>query len=268
MYSINVFVTFSLAQLGMCRFWVRERHTQAKWKRAFAVHAVGLALCSSILALVIIEKFDSGGWVTLLVTAALIWPCFLVRGHYRSVQKTLEGVGKLLELPAEARVEGPGGDPDRSKPTAVLLVNRYGAVGLHSLLTIFRLFPGVFRQVVFMSVGVINSENFKGEGEVERLRARTQKVLDQYVAAARGYGLAATGAIAVGTEVVSEAEDLCLQIAKDYPKAMFFAGKLMFEREKWYHRFLHNETAFAIERRLQWRGLPVVILPVRVWKPM
>jgi hypothetical protein len=27
---------------------------------------------------------------------------------------------------------------------------------------------------------------------------------------------------------------------------------------------LHNETAFAIQRRLQWQGLPMVVLPVRV----
>ena len=77
-------------------------------------------------------------------------------------------------------------------------------------------------------------------------------------------GLAATGATAVATEVVSEAEKLCMQVAKDYPHATFFAGKLIFAREKWYHRFLHNDTAFAVERRLQWQGLPVVVVPVRV----
>jgi len=39
----------------------------------------------------------------------------------------------------------------------------------------------------------------------------------------------------------------------------------VFRHETWYTRFLHNETAFAIQRRLQWRGLPMVILPVRVY---
>jgi len=77
-------------------------------------------------------------------------------------------------------------------------------------------------------------------------------------------GLAATGLTAVGTEVVSEAEKLCMQVSKDYPRATFFAGKLIFAREKWYHRFLHNDTAFAVERRLQWQGLPFVVVPVRV----
>jgi len=57
---------------------------------------------------------------------------------------------------------------------------------------------------------------------------------------------------------------LAQQIALEYPRAIFFAGKLIFERERWFDRFLHNETAFAIQRRLQFAGLPMVVLPVRV----
>jgi hypothetical protein len=70
--------------------------------------------------------------------------------------------------------------------------------------------------------------------------------------------------MSVGTEPVSEAEDLCKEIAKKFPRSTFFAGKLIFQKEKWYQRLLHNETAHAIQTRLQWEGFPVVILPVRV----
>ena len=45
----------------------------------------------------------------------------------------------------------------KRKPTAVLLVNRYGGLGLHSLLNIVRQFPGYFHQVVFVAVAVIDS---------------------------------------------------------------------------------------------------------------
>jgi hypothetical protein len=57
---------------------------------------------------------------------------------------------------------------------------------------------------------------------------------------------------------------LAQEIAGEYPRAIFFAGKLIFERERWWDRLLHNETAFAIQRRLQFSGLPMVVLPVRV----
>jgi hypothetical protein len=35
---------------------------------------------------------------------------------------------------------------------------------------------------------------------------------------------------------------------------MLFAGKLLWQREKWCQRLLHNETAFQVERRLQMEG--------------
>jgi hypothetical protein len=43
-----------------------------------------------------------------------------------------------------------------------------------------------------------------------------------------------------------------------------FAGQLVFRRDTWLHRLLHNQTAYAIQRRLHWAGLPMVILPTRV----
>jgi hypothetical protein len=43
----------------------------------------------------------------------------------------------------------------------------------------------------------------------------------------------------------------------------FFAGKIGFERERWFQRLLHNETAYAIQHRLHWAGHTVVIVPAR-----
>ena len=44
----------------------------------------------------------------------------------------------------------------------------------------------------------------------------------------------------------------------------FFAGKRIFQRERWYQRLLHNETAYQLQRRLQFAGLDAMVLPVRV----
>jgi hypothetical protein len=45
---------------------------------------------------------------------------------------------------------------------------------------------------------------------------------------------------------------------------VFFAGEIVFKHPQWYDRLLHNETAYAIQRRLRYAGVPLVILPVRV----
>ena len=68
----------------------------------------------------------------------------------------------------------------------------------------------------------------------------------------------------LGTEAVETIESMCKGIAAEFPRAIFFTGKLVFQRESWLHRLLHNETAHAIQRRLQFQGLQTVVLPIRV----
>ncbi len=272
MYAINVFITFSLTQLGMCRYWWSERRRNKRWIRALPIHVIGALMCIGILVMNVSEKFLDikkpweGAWVALAVTGLLVLVCLLIRRYYRHVKETSDEFSRHVEaLPPDPGVTPATGDPDPAMATAALLVGGFGGLGVHSLMTILRMFPGVFRQVVFVSVGVMDSGNFKGVEEVERLRTQTQESLDRYVAIARRLGLKSTGMMLVGTDPVGECEELCIQVAQRFPKVTFFAGKLVFQREKWYHRILHNDTAFALQRRLHWQGLPVLILPARVF---
>ena len=54
------------------------------------------------------------------------------------------------------------------------------------------------------------------------------------------------------------------EIAGEFPRSIFYLGQLVFENDRFYYRFLHNETAFSIQRRLQFAGLQAVVLPIRV----
>ncbi|HEY3352236.1 MAG TPA: amino acid transporter, partial [Polyangia bacterium] len=210
-----------------------------------------------------LEKFVEGGWLTVVVTTSLVALCFLIRGHYRLVGAKLQALfAELGDIP-----EVPGMVPrtlDPARPTAALLVARYGGLGIHTLLNIFRAFPGHFKNLVVVGVGVLGSGEFKGEGAVEDLKKQTEDSLQQYVALAQKLGVPATYRLAVGTDAVSEATRLCLEVAKDFPNVTFFAGQIIFQRERWYQPLLHNETAFAIQKRLQWAGKTVAILPARV----
>jgi hypothetical protein len=70
--------------------------------------------------------------------------------------------------------------------------------------------------------------------------------------------------MAFGTDVVDELERLCRVVQREFPKAIVFAGQLVFQRETWYGALLHNQTAYSLQRRLQWDGIQMVILPTRV----
>jgi len=261
MYAINVFVTFSLSQAAMLRYWWARREPGRK--RGFAIHGVAFALCFSILAVTVYEKLLEGGWITIAVTAALVGLCLLIRRHYRKVQSNLKRLDEIMNaLPAHPSREHAPLQP--KAPTAVLLVGSYSGLGIHALLSIQRLFPGHYKNFVFLSAGVIDSATMKGVEEVEQVRQRTEESLQRYVALAQRLGIAADYRMSVGTEAVAVAEKLCREVAREFPRSVIFAGKLVFEEEKWYQRLLHNETAAQLQRRLQFAGLNAMVLPVRV----
>ena len=262
MYSINVFLTFSLSMFGMLRHSPRSQGTQEKGSPR-AIFAVGFLLCVTILCVTVLEKFLEGGWITLLVTAVLVGLCFFIRRHYRSVAEHFKALDATLK---DVPTTGPAatGELKKTAPTAVVLVAAYSGVGVHTLLNIFKAFPGYFKNVIFVSVGVIDSGGFKGEGEIEALKQRTEETLAKYVDLANRLGMLAGSRSHIGTDAVADAEELCLEVGREFPRSTFFAGQVIFQRERWYDRWLHNQTAFAIQKRLQWAGMTMVILPVRV----
>ena len=264
MYSINVFATFSLTLLGMVRYWYKARREQKDWYKKIIIHLVGLILCVSILAINLFEKFLVGGWITLVVTVALIFFCFWVKKHYLDVRKSVQKLDEMLENiplpePSKENILLP------NAPTAVLLVGGYGGLGVHTLLSIQRLFPGNFKNVIFVSVGVFDSVKMKGGEEIDHLTNETEQVLKRYVDLARRLGFAADYRMSVGIEVVDQVHKLCIQIAREYPRGIYFASKLVFQKERWFQKLLHNETPNQIQRRLQFDGLNTMILPVRIF---
>jgi len=263
MYSINVFVTFSLSQLGMSRFFIRRRREDPQWLRHLFVHLVGLVLCVTILIITTVEKFAEGGWLTLVITSVVVGLCYLIKGHYLQVRKGMRDLDEtLLDLPVS-----PHGEPpplDRNAPTAIQLVSGYSGFGVHTLLSIMSTFPKTYRNVIFVSVAMIDSGSFKGAEEIEALELSVQLDMEKYVAMAHKLGFAAEARTALATDVVESAVELCKQAAQEFPRSTVFTGQITFRLEKFYHRLLHNETAFAIQRRLQWDGLTTVIMPIRV----
>jgi len=262
MYSINVFLDFSLSQLGMTRYMIVSRKRMPNWKRQAAVFSIGLTLCLTILIIAVYEKFAEGGWITLVITFVIVVACYRIRNHYETVRR---GVRKLDEMLLEIPTEGtPNMDlPDKKKPTAVILVDGYNGYGVHLLLNAIRNFPRYYHNYIFASAAVVDSGSFKGVAEIDALKESTEESLKKYVDLARRFGLTSDYRMEVGTEAVETASLLCQQLAKEYYRTTVFTGKLIFQKESLFQRMLHNETAYAIQRRLQWEGITTVVLPIR-----
>ncbi|MBI3734941.1 APC family permease [Candidatus Sumerlaeota bacterium] len=264
MYSMNVFLTFSLSETGMVRFWIKHRETEPLWKRNLSIHSTGLVLCITILAVMVKEKFTEGAWMTMVITSCCIALCFLIKAHYNKVAREILEVKKVF-----SRLTGMMQRDDAvaiaslsPAHTAAILVGAYDGVGMHLFLNVLRLFPNYFKNVVFISIGKVDSDFFRRDKHVEALEIQTRKNLDKYVELSDRAGIPASSVYALGTDVVLEASNLCLQIGKEFPHTIFFAGELLFEKPAWYHRFLHNETSYAIQREIRFAGLSMLILPL------
>jgi K+ transporter len=263
MYSINVFLTFSLSQFGMVRFFMKNREKDKDWKKHIVIHVIGLILCLTILFVTIYEKFGEGGWVTLVITSMVIVVCYLIRAHYAKVRA---GIRQLEEMLSDV----PAAEPVNDEPvnpkdmTAILLVSGFNGFGLHTLLSIVRYFPNVYKNFIFVSVAEVDSGSFKGIAEMEALKESARKGLKKYVKITRQHGFPADYRTEVGTDVVETATDLVESVVREFPRSTVFTGKLVFRQEHPFQKILHNETSFAIQRRLQWDGIPTVILPIRV----
>src|SRR5205085_329925 len=106
MYSINVFITFSLTELGMARHWIKDRSKEPRWKSQLAIHGTGLVMCVSILTVIVFEKFADGGWITIVVTSIVIAFAFAVHKHYDRVKDGLKRLDDILTtLPMPKRAE-------------------------------------------------------------------------------------------------------------------------------------------------------------------
>src|SRR6185295_18532910 len=134
MYSINVFLTFTLSQLGMTRFWWTRPKMLGR-RRHLAIHLIALLLCASILVITVLERFTHGGWVTVVITSAFVVICYAIHAHYQNTKAGLRQLDDVLgSIPTKGEPNAAALDP--KAPTAVLLVSSFSGFGVHTMLSI------------------------------------------------------------------------------------------------------------------------------------
>jgi len=257
LYSISVFLTFAISLFGLCLYWWRNRKKQEPWRRRFFLSLIGFVICTGILFVLLIEKFTEGGWVTALIIAAIAALCIHIRNHYSDTKQAIHLVDQVFANqpfgPHVGAIE-----PDQDDQTAVFIVGTSHGGGLHALLWVQRMFPGHFKNFIFVNARTVDSHAYGGEG------AQANATLKFFVDFCHSHGMASSSYLGFGTDVVNEVTRQCEEISTEYPNSIFFTSKLIFENDNWFTRLLHNQAALAIQRRLHFDGLQMVILPMKV----
>jgi amino acid transporter len=263
LYSVSVFLTFAVSLFGLCLYWWRNRRRLDHWKRRFLLSLIGFVICAAILGVLLIEKFTKGGWAAAAIIAAIAGLCIYIRNHYRETKDAIHLVDQVFaNQPFGSHPEAVMPDPDQQ--TAVFIVGTSRGGGLHALLWVQRMFPGHFKNFIFVNARTVDSHVYGGEGAVEHMRVEANATLQFFVDFCHSHGMASAAYLGFGTDAVNEVTKLCEEISKEYPNAIFFTSKLIFEQDNWFKRLLHNQAALAIQRRLHFEGLQMVILPMKV----
>ncbi|MEX3936463.1 APC family permease [Paraburkholderia phymatum] len=265
LYSINVFLTFSLSLLGLCVYWWKHRGDGRHWVRHFGFSALGLSVTSAVLVITLIEKFTAGGWLTVLVTSAVVVLCVLIKRHYSDTRAQIAKEDSLFAGAApEVDADAAPAKLDPTLPTAILLVGKHRGASMHALLWVNRLFPGHFRNIIFLAVGEVDAQSYEGAEHLEKLRQTITSSLDYYVAHCRRHGIAADYRIAFGTHPIGEFMKLAETTMDEFPNSVCFASKLIFKRVNFLTAWLHNQTPVEIQTRLHLQGRQMVLLPMNV----
>ena len=268
MYAINVFVTFSLTLIGMTRHWWQERGRDAAWKKGLALQGLGAVLCVGILIITVYEKAYEGGWMTIVVTTLLVTLAFAIKRHYLRVRDQLRRLDdQLLDIPVRPHPVEEGEiareEPRRRHARQRLLGSRgaHGAFRPDALPAPVQELPlrvGRRHRLGHLQGPLRDRGSRAPHGRGPRKSTSTSPASS---------GSRRTTATRSARRRSRPSSKLCEDVRKEFPRSIFYLGQLVFENDKFYYRLLHNETAFAIQRRLQFAGLQAVVLPIRVLEP-
>ena len=262
LYSVSVFLTFAVSLFGLCVYWLRHRN-QKRWFGRFVLSGIGFLVCAVILAMLMVEKFTAGGWLAALIIAAIVGACLFIRHHYEWTKAQIRIVDETFSgIPFGSNVKPAALDSEA--PTAVFLVGSSRGGGLHALLWVQRMFPGHFRNFVFVNARTVDAHAYGGNEDVEALKVQANSALSYFVNFCNSKGWAAKSYLAFGTDPLDEFTKLAERVLAEYPNSIFFASKLIFEYDNWFVRLLHNQAALALQRRFHLRNMQMVIMPMKL----
>ncbi len=121
LYTVGVFIAFTLSQSGMVVHWWRLRHEVRGWRWRAALNGAGATATGVVAIIVGVVKFALGAWMVLLLIPVLIGLMWAIGRHYRSIESALavDWTGAALPRRVAPRVLVPVSRLDRATLNAL-----------------------------------------------------------------------------------------------------------------------------------------------------
>lgn len=107
LFAVGAFMAFTLSQTGMVFHWWRSR--EPGWRLKLIINAIGAAITFVTLLIVSVTKFAEGAWISLVLIGLLILLFRQINGHYTEIAKELsvQGITTSVDGPTSIRVVVP-----------------------------------------------------------------------------------------------------------------------------------------------------------------
>ncbi len=233
LYAVGVFLVFTISQFGMVKHW-RKKHTHQKHWLSISINFLGGCLTAIVLIVVFVSKFKYGAWILLPAILILTLLMRSIRKHYASVADELSLTRPIEHIPQEK--------------TVVLLI-----AGVHR---------GVIKAVEF--VELLNPSRIKAvhiatdPEEAERIRQKWEHYVKK---------IALDIVDSPYRDVIEPLIQYIETVERNYEGDIIIVAIPEFVPTKWWHHFLHNQTAKHIREALEHREDVIIVdVPYRLKK--
>jgi len=233
LYIIGVFIAFTLSQLGMIRHWgtvlasEKDRRERQRCIRSRIVNAIGFVMTSTVLVIVVVAKFTSGGWIIVVTIPIIFYLMLRINRHYDKVRREL-ATFETDHVMLPSRVH------------ALVLVSKIDKPTLRAIAYARASRPTVL-EAVTANVNDFETERLQQDW-IRRDVPVTLRILDSPY-----------------REITSPIIDYVKEIRRESPNDLIAVFVPQYVVGHWWEQVLHNQSALRLKSRLLFSNSVMVI---------
>ena len=224
LYTIGVFLAFTLSQSGLVRRWRRLRNPG--WRLSIAINSFGAVVTGTVLIVVAVTKFALGAWMVMLLIPLIVGLLYSINRHYQTTQDALVLSGSDQRVPVYAA------------PVVVVPIARLDRAALQAIAFARSVSPTV--KAVHVSTSRASADEFRARWN----RLDTDVGLDVVESPFRSLLQPLLHYI----DAIDKSDDRPITVVLSE-----------FVPRHWWEWFLHSQTAFRLKAALLFRPNTIVI---------
>jgi amino acid transporter len=233
LYAIGAFLAFTLSQAGMVGHWRRTGGPGAV--RSMIINGLGAFATGVTLIVVLVAKFTSGAWISVILIAGMMATMLWVRRHYAEVARETQ-----ISTPLRIESLGP--------PIVIVPIQSWSTTSQRAMQFALTLSP----EIHALHIGT--------EDETDALQEDWSRLIAKPVADAGGVPPTLVTIASPYRLVIKPILEYVLEMEANNPGRQIAVIVPELVERHWYHFPLHNQRAELLKGFLLMRGSTNIVL--------